>query len=108
MGEDTKDGLEAAVAALKPEIREMLAEDLPQDRHRIQDAAAAGQWEQVRELVHQVKGSASFCRLQDLRQLCEEIESGLKAGTPPPAAIMAAFSQEVDRVLAALGARSPA
>ncbi len=104
MADDAHDGLEAAVAALKPEIAGMLAEDLPQDLRRIRDAAGAGQWEQVRELVHQVKGSASFCRLLELKRLCEEIEAGLKAGVPPPATLLEAFSAEINRVLAALPA----
>ncbi|HEX7965997.1 MAG TPA: Hpt domain-containing protein [Gammaproteobacteria bacterium] len=97
-----KDGLAAALAALKPEIRQMLAEDLPLDRKSAEDAFIAGRWEQLREQVHRVKGSASFCRLEALREACLEVEQSVAAGGPPDHATMARFSAEVTRVLAAL------
>lgn len=98
----TQDDLAAAIAALKPEIRQMLAEDLPLDRQSAEAAFAAGQWAQLREQAHRVKGSASFCHLAALTQACLEIEQKVAKDTHPTAADMERFSSEVSRVLAAL------
>ena len=98
----SQDYLAAAIAALKPEIRQMLAEDLPLDRDNAQAAFAAGQWAQLREQVHRVKGSASFCRLESLKDACMDIEQKVSSGAPPDDAAMVRFHQEVDRVLAGL------
>jgi HPt (histidine-containing phosphotransfer) domain-containing protein len=96
------DGLAAAIAALKPEIRQMLLEDLPLDRETSEQAFTAGRWGQLREQVHRVKGSASFCRLDALRDACAVIEQKVAADTPPDAADMERFTREIDAVLAVL------
>jgi len=101
---DDRDGLAAALAALQPEIRAMLAEDLPVDRQRCEEAFAAKRWGQLREQVHRIKGSAQFCRLDALCQVCLRIEERAGADTAPEHADMVAFSAEVGRVLAAIGA----
>ncbi len=101
MSQDT-DGLAAAIAALKPEIRQMLVEDLPLDRQASEQAFAAGRWGQLREQVHRVKGSASFCHLEALRDACAVIEQKVAADTPPDISDMEHFTREIDAVLAAL------
>jgi HPt (histidine-containing phosphotransfer) domain-containing protein len=98
----TQDDLAAAIAALKPEIRQMLAEDLPLDRQSAEAAFAAGQWAQLREQAHRVKGSASFCHLEALKLACLEIEQKVANGAEPLVADMERLSREVTRVLASL------
>lgn len=97
-------GLRAALAALQPEIRQMLAEDLPVDLQRCQDAFAATRWGELREYVHRIKGTASFCRLDDLKLVCAHIEAGLAADTPTPVQDMDGLAREAVRVMTALGA----
>ena len=80
----------------------MLAEDLPADLERAEAACAAGAWESLRDHVHRLKGSASFCRLTALRDICASIEAGLKAGTPPDELGMGKLSTEVRLVVASL------
>ena len=99
-------GLRAALAALQPEIRQMLAEDLPVDLQRCRDAFADTRWGELREYVHRIKGTASFCKLDDLRQVCLRIEEGLAQGSPPPASEMDGLAHESARVLAVLGSRA--
>ena len=101
---DDDSGLTAALAALQPEIRQMLAEDLPVDLRRCQDGFAAQRWGELREYVHRIKGTASFCRLDDLKRICMRIEEGLGADVPPPASDMDELARQAVRVVAALEA----
>jgi HPt (histidine-containing phosphotransfer) domain-containing protein len=103
MANETQDGLRAALAALQPEIRQMLVEDLPLDAQSCIEAFAAQRWGQLREQVHRIKGSAQFCRLDDLTRICLRIEEKASADAAPDGADMEVFSTEVGRVLAALG-----
>jgi HPt (histidine-containing phosphotransfer) domain-containing protein len=80
----------------------MLAEDLPIDTQRSQEAFAAARWGQLREQVHRIKGTAQFCHLDALQQACLEIEQKVAADTPPDQADIDSFGREVARVLAAL------
>ena len=96
-------GLSAALAALQPEIRQMLAEDLPVELQRCRDAVAATRWGDLREYVHRIKGTASFCRLEDLKRVCVRIEEGLAADIPPPGSDMDELAQRAVGVIAALG-----
>jgi HPt (histidine-containing phosphotransfer) domain-containing protein len=96
-------GLSAALAALQPEIRQMLAEDLPVDLQRCRDAFAATHWGELREYVHRIKGTASFCRLDDLKMVCTRIEEGLAADVPPPTIDVEELTRQASRVVAALG-----
>lgn len=102
MGQDVDDGLPATLAALQPEIRQMLVEDLPVDRQRCDEAFAARRWGQLREQVHRVKGSAQFCRLSRLQDICLRIEERAGADTAPDAAAMCEFSTEIARILESL------
>lgn len=96
------DGLAAALAALPAEIRSMLAEDLPVDRQRCVEAFAAQRWGQLREQVHRIKGSAQFCRLDALHQVCLRVEEKAGSDRSPEPADMQSFDTEVSRVLASL------
>lgn len=97
-------GLGEALAALPAEIRQMLAEDLPVDLQRCRDGFAGQRWGELREYVHRIKGTASFCRLEDLKRICVRIEEGLAADIPPPASDMDELAHQAVRVVAALGA----
>jgi len=103
VGKD-EDEIRKALAALRPEIRQMLAEDLPLDRQRSEEAYAACQWAKLREQVHRVKGSASFCRLEALKKACIRIEEQVSAEKPPDQEAMDRFSMEISRVLTAFEA----
>lgn len=100
--EDEK--IRAALSALRPEIRQMLAEDLPVDRERSEEAYACRQWAGLREQVHRVKGSASFCRLEALKQACLRIEEQVAADGAPDRESMDRFATEINRVLTAFEA----
>lgn len=104
MTSENPDSLEAALRALRPEIRDMLAEDLPADQQSAEQAFAAAQWDSLQSYVHRINGSASFCRLADLKAVCSRIESGLKQQQPPDQGAMRDFAQEIGRVVTALGA----
>ena len=103
MTSENPDTLEAALRALRPEICSMLAEDLPADQQRAEQAFVAGQWDSLQSYVHRINGSASFCHLADLKAVCTRIEAGLKQQHPPDQGAMQGFAQEIGRVIAALG-----
>ncbi len=103
----TREGLDElapALQALRPEIRVMLSEDLPEDRSRAEQAYSRQEWAALHSHIHRVNGSASFCKLGALKTVCLEIEAGLKQERLPTPEAMQGFYREVDRVLAALEA----
>jgi len=102
MTDGNPEELSAALQALRPEIRSMLSEDLPEDLARAEQAYAREQWAALHSHVHRVNGSASFCKLAALKGVCIEIETGLKQERLPEPAAMQALSREIARVLAAL------
>jgi len=102
MTDGNPEELAAALQALRPEIRSMLAEDLPEDLRRAEQAYARKEWAALHSHVHRVNGSASFCKLGALKNVCAEIEAGLKQERLPEPAAMQALSREIGRVLAAL------
>jgi HPt (histidine-containing phosphotransfer) domain-containing protein len=97
------DQLALALQALRPEIRAMLAEDLPEDLRRAEQAYSRKEWAALHSHVHRVNGSASFCKLMALKEVCTAIEAGLKQEQLPEAVAMQEFSREISRVLEALG-----
>ena len=102
MTDAMQDELAPALEALRPEIRSMLSEDLPEDLRRAQQAYSQQQWAALHSHVHRVNGSASFCKLGALRKVCAEIETGLRQERLPAAAAMEELSREIGRVLTAL------
>jgi HPt (histidine-containing phosphotransfer) domain-containing protein len=98
------DELSPALEALRPEIRSMLAEDLPEDLKRAEQAYTRKEWGALHSHVHRINGSASFCKLTSLKNLCSAIESGLKEERLPSPEAMQEFSNEISRVLSALTA----
>ncbi len=104
MSDDAQDELAPALQALRPEIRSMLSEDLPEDLRRAQQAYSRQEWAALHSHVHRINGSASFCKLGALKKVCAEIETGLKQEQLPESAAMERFSKEISQVLTALGA----
>ncbi|HEV7166202.1 MAG: Hpt domain-containing protein [Gammaproteobacteria bacterium] len=104
MTKQSPDELAPALQALRPEIRAMLTEDLPEDLHRAEQAYLRKEWATLHSHVHRINGSASFCKLGALRALCSEIEAGLKEERLPAPEAMQGFSREIGRVLQALTA----
>lgn len=104
MAQENPDELTPALQALRPEIRTMLSEDLPEDRSRAEQAYARQEWAALHSHVHRINGSASFCKLGALKIVCSEIEASLKQERLPTPEAMQGFSREISRVLAALEA----
>lgn len=101
-----QEDLPTALAALRPEISDMLREDLPSDLEQAQQAFARGDWVALQDHVHRVNGSASFCHLWALKALCTRIEDGLKRQEPPLPALMQDYADEIHRVMLALESRT--
>ena len=97
-----QEDLPTALAAQRPEIRDMLREDLPGDLAKAQQAFTHGDWAALQDHVHRVNGSASFCHLWDLKALCTRIEDGLKHRQPPAPKLMQDYADEIARVMLAL------
>ena len=104
MAQENPDELASALQALRPEIRTMLSEDLPEDRSRAEQAYSRQEWAALHSHIHRINGSASFCKLGVLKTLCSEIQVGLNQERLPTAEAMQGFYREVARVLAALEA----
>lgn len=101
MATGTGKDIRSALDALRPEIRSMLAEDLPLDRQRAEAAYVANQWLALKEHVHRIKGSASFCRLEALKKACIRIEEQVADGSPADPQAMDELLKEISRTLAA-------
>jgi HPt (histidine-containing phosphotransfer) domain-containing protein len=104
MTQANPDEIAPALQALRPEIRTMLSEDLPEDRSRAEQAYSRQEWAALHSHIHRINGSASFCKLGVLKTLCSEIEVGLNQERLPTAEAMQGFYREVARVLEALEA----
>lgn len=102
MAIESPDELTPALQALRPEIRAMLSEDLPEDLRRAEHAYSRKEWAALHSHVHRVNGSASFCKLGALKKVCVEIEAGLKQERLPEAEAMHELSREISRVVSAL------
>jgi HPt (histidine-containing phosphotransfer) domain-containing protein len=94
------DNLAKALAELRPEIRAMLAEDLPEEQRLAEQAYGRQDWPSLQEHIHRLHGTALFCRLDALKILCAGIENGLKQHHLPSADAMSALAAEINRILA--------
>jgi HPt (histidine-containing phosphotransfer) domain-containing protein len=104
MTQANPDEIAPALQALRPEIRTMLSEDLPEDRSRAEQAYSRQEWAALHSHIHRINGSASFCKLGALKTVCSEIEVGLNQEQLPTAEAMQGFYTEISRVLTALEA----
>lgn len=104
MADKSLDEIAPALDALRPEIRAMLREDLPEDLRQAEQAYSRREWAALHSHIHRVNGSASFCKLKALKTICTTIEVDLKQERLPGAAAMQELSGEIGLVLAALSA----
>ncbi|MGH8283790.1 MAG: ATP-binding protein [Gammaproteobacteria bacterium] len=72
--------MQAVIAGLRPSIRQMLMEDLPMQCQTIEAAWRNRDFPQLKEQVHKLSGSAAFCKLIGLRDVCERLENYLRDG----------------------------
>ena len=98
----SQEDLPTALSALRPEISDMLREDLPGDLAQARQAYENGDWVALQDHVHRVNGSASFCHLWTLKALCTRIEDSLKRQEPPAPGLMQDYVTEIGRVMLAL------
>ena len=91
---------EEALAGLRPALRQMLAEDLPAQWQAVEQAWQQHDLGQLQQQVHKLNGTAAFCRLLNLRNLCVQLETLLRdprdsAVTP----LLATIGAEVARLM---------
>lgn len=91
-------------AALAADLLAMLLEDLPRQRHRLNEAYASGDRGEFLEHVHRLHGSACQCGVPALRAAAARLESAIKAeeGLAPASAVrahMESVSKEIERLL---------
>ena len=104
-GDAAASRLDEALAGLKPRIRAMLVEDLPVQWCAVHDAWQARELPRMMESMHTLNGTAAFCRLVALRELCNRIQQCLRAGELQELAeLMARAANEVRHALARLAA----
>ncbi|MGH8397568.1 MAG: ATP-binding protein [Gammaproteobacteria bacterium] len=91
------------LADLRPPIRQMLMEDLPMQWRAIETAWQSRNLQQLKEQVHKLNGSAAFCKLVRLRDVCEQLENYLRdrQETEIPHLIVQ-LAEEVRRTIAQL------
>lgn len=98
--------LEEQLDRLDPPVRQMLAEDLPAQLAALRNALEQDRLETARQVVHTVRGSASFCKLQQLREAAAALEQSL-LDEQEDTEITTAFTESVQRVIHALEAITP-
>ena len=85
-----------------PFFREMLPEferNLLKDTARLEELLEAGQWEELRRLAHNYKGTAGYFDLTQLSEVARALESKSKSGDHAGAASeVARWQALVDRL----------
>ncbi|MGH8402618.1 MAG: ATP-binding protein, partial [Gammaproteobacteria bacterium] len=96
--------MQADFAGLRPAIRQMLMEDLPIQLQAIETAWRDRNLQHLKEQVHKLNGSAAFCKLVRLHDVCEQLENHLRERqeTEIPHWITQ-LGEEVRRTIAQLG-----
>ena len=103
--QDAGMALDRAIADLRPSIRQMLMEDLPEQWQGIKNTWQARDLPQLQQLVHKLNGSAAFCRLDVLRALCTRAEHSLRDGDHAVfAGLLPQVAAEVQLILGKLAA----
>ncbi|HEX7030070.1 MAG TPA: Hpt domain-containing protein [Gammaproteobacteria bacterium] len=101
MHSDASNGIVAALAALDAPVRDMLAEDLPQQLATVREALDAGDLARARLDVHAVRGSAAFCKLAGLYDAAAALETSL-LNNEKNAEKTRAFQNNIENILHAL------
>ncbi len=89
--------LGAALGALDPDLRLMVADELPPQRERLLALAAAGSTAEARELAHRIRGTGAFCRLSTLERLAAAVELSAVSGVLERAEVQA-LADHMERV----------
>ncbi|HLU61897.1 MAG TPA: Hpt domain-containing protein [Gammaproteobacteria bacterium] len=79
----------------------MLAEDLPQQLQAFRNALIAGDLVGAAQVVHAIRGSASFCRLGELSFAATALEESLQKSRAEES-LVAVFEARIEDVLAML------
>ena len=94
-------GITPIVLGLDKPVRDMLADDLPQQREAVRKALDAGDLARARQEVHAVRGAAAFCKLAALRDAAAVLETSL-LNNEKNAEKTRAFENNIENVLHAL------
>jgi len=86
--------------ALFLRVLERFAGDYRDLAVRLHAALDEGDTALAQRIAHTLKGAAGMIEAARLRRLALEVELALKAGSPPPPALVAALDDELTRVLA--------
>lgn len=86
------------IGALDLQVRDMLKEDLPHQLQSFRAALTAGEITRAAQIVHVVRGSASFCRLDALRSAAAALEESLQE-CREERALVAVFEARIESVL---------
>lgn len=85
---------------LDPEIRTMLAEDLPDNRMRCRSLMETSDWAELKSVVHDVHGTAAFCNIEPLRRTARAFEITLDKGVSDDIELQAEdFFRELDTIV---------
>lgn len=79
-------GIASALSSLRPEVLQMLKEDLPNQHDAVIKAWRSNDMRALREAVHKLHGTAAFCKLGTLKGHCAELEAALREGAYEKAA----------------------
>jgi len=90
--------------ALFLRVLERFAGDYRDLAARLHAALDEGDTALAQRIAHTLKGAAGMIEAARLRQLALEVELALKAGSPPPPALVTALDHELARVLAEVDA----
>lgn len=89
------------LSQLRPEILDMLRQDLPMQQGLILSAWEAQDFSALRDSLHTLHGTAALCKLSILNTYCSDMENLLskKSSTKDISRIMGLLKDEIDRVI---------
>lgn len=90
----TPDALGPTLAALRPDLRDMLTEELPRQHAAVVTAWRNNDMGALREAVHKLHGTAAFCKIGLLKEHCMGLEASLRDGAYEKAAVFGDLLEE--------------
>ncbi|HVC28930.1 MAG TPA: ATP-binding protein [Gammaproteobacteria bacterium] len=96
--------LNTELAQLRPEILNMLRQDLPMQQRAIFSAWEKHDFSALRDSLHILHGTAALCKLTNLNTYCSNMENLLskKSSTKGNSQLMTLLKDEIDRVITLL------
>jgi two-component system, NarL family, sensor histidine kinase BarA len=106
---DSFNTLDAALTKLRPEILEMLHQDLPAQQQAVFDAWERNDIAGLQEALHVLHGTAALCKFSEMNIYCSNLENMLSKQIPIADIQPYKFKleKEIDKVIALLDERSP-